>query len=163
MGVHDSFFHAVLGGLPKLALWAMRDARTPGQILQTLDSWVDTLTDVLNAEGGLDALALVFRYIAEVEKDLSLDKLHEKLAELSPKTGAAVMTIAEQLRTEGREQGLEQGKREGKAETLAKLLQLKFGEVSPEEAKRIETAPIEQLDAWLARVVTAERRDEVWG
>lgn len=75
----DADLHrAVLASLPRLALWAMRDARTPGRVLESLDGWVDTLTDVLNAEGGMDALALVFRYIAEVEKGLNFEELHGK-------------------------------------------------------------------------------------
>lgn len=157
---------AAIAALPKLALWAMRDARTPGRILETLGAWAKTLADVLNAEGGMDALTLIFRYIAEVEKSLNFEQLHEKLAELSPRTGDAVMTIAEQLRNEGRarglKEGLEQGLEQAKREMLERQLQVKFGEVSLEEAQRIETASVQQLDTWFTRSITAKSRHEVW-
>lgn len=65
------------------------------------------------------------------------------------------MTIAEQLRSEG----LLQGKRE----TLKKLLEIKFGELLTDEVERIEAASSEQLETWLTRFATAQKREEVWG
>jgi len=54
-----------------------------------------------------------------------------------------------------------EGRQEGRAEVLLKLLGLRFG--SPSEAIRIRigSATLEQLDAWIERVLTAQTPDEV--
>ena len=70
----------------------------------------------------------------------------------APEVEHAAMTIAEQLRNEGREEGL----RAGRASVLTKLLRLRFGALTPEHEAAIASATPEQLDGWVERVLTAE-------
>lgn len=67
------------------------------------------------------------------------------------------MTTAEMLRAEGEARG----EARGRAEALMQLLNLKFGPL-PEAARGVvHTAPIEQLETWTARVLTADTLDHV--
>lgn len=71
-------------------------------------------------------------------------------------------TYAEELRAEGREKGREEGQLAGLQRALLSQLRARFGKIS----KKIEhtitsTADIEQLDTWLARVLTAKKMSDM--
>jgi predicted transposase/invertase (TIGR01784 family) len=55
----------------------------------------------------------------------------------------------------------EEGREEGRAEILVKLLGLRFGPVPADVRARVAAATVEQLDAWVERVLTAATLDEV--
>jgi hypothetical protein len=55
------------------------------------------------------------------------------------------MSVAVTLRAEGR--------LEGRRETLLELLEIKFGPVDPAVRTRIESASLEQVTAWMHRIV----------
>jgi hypothetical protein len=99
------------------------------------------------------ALAQLMRYIALVSDDLHLEVFRAKMREQAPEAEQAAMTIAEQMRREGRE--------EGRAEVLRKLLSLKFGTVRPEHEARLSAATPGELDRWVERVLTAKTIEEV--
>ncbi len=146
-----------LGPFPTLVLWALRDSRTPGQILLTLDQWADALTDTANAPGGRDALRQLFMYISHVAENLAFDQFRARVARMAPAAEEAIMTIAEQLKAQGLEQGLEQGRRQ----SLQKLLALKFGPLSEVATARIRDADAETLDRWLERILSADSAEDV--
>jgi flagellar biosynthesis/type III secretory pathway protein FliH len=84
------------------------------------------------------------------------------------------MSTADKLRQQGREEGFAEGKAQGEAEgeakgqvagraaLLLKQLTLKFGKVSATTKRRVTRATIEQLDAFAARVLSAQAPDEVF-
>jgi predicted transposase YdaD len=153
-----------LGAFPTLVLWALRDARTPGQILLTLDQWADALTDVANAQGGRDALEQLFVYISNVAQNLAFDTFRARVTQLAPAAKEAVMTIAEELRAQGLKQGLEQGLERGLArqrQTLERQMTRKFGPLPESVTARIHAADVEALDRWFERVLTAHSPDAV--
>lgn len=53
-------------------------------------------------------------------------------------------------------------KAEGKGELIARLLTLKFGSLSAEQAERIRSACLYDLDRWAERILTAGTIDEVF-
>jgi hypothetical protein len=69
------------------------------------------------------------------------------------------MTIAEQMRREGREEG----RLEERAAMLRKLLTLKFGRLFPAHEALIAGATAEQLDRYVERVLTSSVIDDVFG
>jgi len=79
------------------------------------------------------------------------------------------MTIAEQLRDEGRREGHREGRREGRREgqaegertILLKQLALKFGALDPSVQARVAAASLEKLERWAERILTAERLEAV--
>jgi hypothetical protein len=59
--------------------------------------------------------------------------------------------------------GIEKGLQQGEARTLLRLLDRKFGpEAAQRHRERIETAEVEQLDAWLDRILTADTPETIF-
>jgi len=158
----DELRERAAGTYPALALWALRDARDPVRFLDGLVRWAAALEATLAAPSGSEALAHLFRYVALVTDDVPLQTFRAKLRQLAPTTEQAVMTIAEQMKREGREQGLQQGRAEGSAAALLKQVRLKFPGAGPEVAERISRATPAELDRWVERILTAVSPDELF-
>jgi hypothetical protein len=59
--------------------------------------------------------------------------------------------------------GIEKGLQQGEARTLLRQLTRKFGpEAAHRHRERIEAAEIEQLDAWLDRILTADTPETIF-
>ena len=153
-------------------MWALRDARAPERLLHTLGSWADLLTDLVLAPNGVEAIRSLFEYITLVADDLSAQNLREAVARAAPLAEPIIMTIAEQLRAEGRAEGLtiaEQLRAEGHAQghaegflkgealLLERLLIGKFGELPTELQMRLQSASMPEIEHWAERVLLADR------
>ena len=147
--------HLAPSSFPKLALWALRDARTPGKLPKTLDDWAHLLKELAATDDGLDALSLVLRHIANVGQEPLFEDFRDALEELTPEIGANMTTIAQRMRREGRS--------EGRIESLSELIALKFGALCDEDRGRLERASPEQLEAWTARILSANTLGELFG
>lgn len=73
-----------------------------------------------------------------------------------PKEDQKMTGLAERLRNEGIQQGMQQGMQLGEAQALRKLIQLKFGSLPDWAEEQINSANLEQLEAWIAHILTAE-------
>ena len=62
----------------------------------------------------------------------------------------------------GMQKGMQQGMQQGEAQALQKLLTKRFGWISPDISARIATAPKEQIDMWLDRVLDAPTLDDIF-
>ena len=60
-----------------------------------------------------------------------------------------------------REEGMQQGMQQGQARLLARQLRLRFGDVSGEVMRALESADTQTLDEWSERILTANSIDEV--
>jgi hypothetical protein len=85
--------------------------------------------------------------------------LRQELAELEEQTKMSYVTSWEQF---AREEGVEQGRKEGEAHALLRLLETKFGPTPAELSERVRSAPTEQLDVWLMRILTADNIEQVF-
>jgi predicted transposase/invertase (TIGR01784 family) len=65
-------------------------------------------------------------------------------------------------RTEGRAEGRTEGRTEAERLVLQKLLPLKFGTLSEETRKRLETADEPTLNLWIERFVSASTLGEIF-
>jgi predicted transposase/invertase (TIGR01784 family) len=159
----------------RLTLFCLKRAMYSGDFRRELVLGLGALREVATAADGAAALESVLRYIMEVREDAT-DWLGDFVAEeVSPEAEEAYMTAAEKLRQEGMLKGLEkgrieglekgrvEGRVEGQTELVLKLLALKFGPLSVEQAQRVQGASIEQLDRWAERVLDAESIAEVLG
>ena len=61
----------------------------------------------------------------------------------------------------GEARGRAEGRVEGIRAALRKLLQLKFGSVSAPADAKIEVASVDEVEAWIERVLTSESADDV--
>ena len=154
-----------LAPFPTLALWALRDARTPGQILHTLDQWADALTNAANAPNGRDALQQLFLYISTVAENLAFDQFKSRVLQHSPATEPSFMTIAEELRERGLQQGIERGLQQGALQTrredIESLLTSRFGTLPAAVTARIQSADADTLKRWLNQILTGASPEAV--
>lgn len=63
---------------------------------------------------------------------------------------------------QGIEKGIEQGRAQGSASVLLRLLNRRFGPLSPDIIRRLSQSTPEQLEIWAERVLEARTIDEVF-
>lgn len=102
---------------------------------------------------GTEAIALLLRYIALV-CDHRYEEFREKLHQQLPEAEQAVMTIAEELRQEGRQ--------EERIEMLERLLLRRFKQIPPEYVARLGTVTEVDLDHCIDRILGAQTIAEVF-
>jgi predicted transposase/invertase (TIGR01784 family) len=134
--------------LGRLALWCLRNARTPAEIVRGLGSWLDLVREVRRAPNGATALAAIFRYIFVVNERFGVEELMGLLAQAVDEEGKREMaSVADQL--------IERGRREGERELLLKQLRARFGELPETAVARVNKADVAELDVWAERVLSA--------
>lgn len=152
----ESLRARALGLLPTITLWALRDARHPGRIQSSLSQWALSLRELARAESGREALLTIFRYLSLVAKNASPRTILAAIAAAAPDAKDTLMqTLAEYWKDEGRAEGELKGRTEGARNVLLSLLEAKFGPLSPGDLERIESANLEELSRWAARVLSA--------
>ena len=71
--------------------------------------------------------------------------------------------VISRAREEGMQRGMQQGRVEGERAILERLLQRRFGLLSPEVAERLGEASVADLEAWAENVLEALTLDDVFG
>ncbi len=78
-----------------------------------------------------------------------------------------IMGLASVLREEGRqegvEQGMQQGMQKGVLQLLMRLLEQKFGELSPDLVTKLEQSDETQILLWSENILTADTLGEIFG
>jgi putative YhgA-like transposase/uncharacterized protein DUF4351 len=157
--------------LARLVSMCFKHGRTRADFVKILIRWMDVVREVVSAPNGLEALALVMRYILEVNEQVrpeALQALFER--EIGPEAKDAIMTAGQQLIEQGIEQGIERGRQQGIEqgrqhfqEFLLRLLRQRFGdEVNAHVEQRLATASVEAIDAWSARLLSAATLAELF-
>jgi predicted transposase/invertase (TIGR01784 family) len=139
----------VMTALSTLAAMCFKHARSGPDLLQRLCEWADLMREVLQPASGLEALALVMRYILLVNDQVEPETLQELLEHhVSPQAKDAVMTAGEKM--------IQQGIQQGEARVLLRLLRRRFGDaVTADTEQRVAAAPAEQIETWSERVLSA--------
>jgi len=145
--------------LAKLATICLKHARTGADFIKILVRWMDVAREVATAPNGLNALAQVLCYILRVNNNVEREALQALLeSEIGPEAKEAIVTAGQQLI----EQGRREGRREGECALLLRQLRRRFGDaVNADIEQRIATAPIEQIDTWAERVLSAATLTEL--
>jgi predicted transposase YdaD len=167
--------------LATLTLWLLAHARTE-RLMTRLHRVRDLCEEVLGLRGGVEDFIMLMHYSLEVS-DLTFEELDEYLrGTLSPHAKEAYMTVAEQLRREGRrqglkrgrqqglrrgrqqglERGLEQGLEEGQRGLLLMQLEHRFGATPAKVLEQVNTATGEQLETWARRLLSASSLYEIF-
>ena len=156
----------VASALTRLVLLVLRQAMLGGDIAQELRRWADLVREVHGAADGGEALSMVLRYVLlktevapEAVERFVVQEVGEQAREVYV---TAAQRIAEEALARGHAEGRAEGKAEGKAELVARLLQLRFGELPQSVQDRLASATVEQLDTWAERVLTAPSLDSVF-
>lgn len=146
--------------LARMALWCLRHAREPWELVERMGAWVDLVREVRRAPGGAAALVLILRYIYERNEPDRPDELIARLAAaLGDEGKEEIVTVADHLREQGRQQGREQERRE----MVLGQLRERFGVLSDAAVARVGAADMGQLLTWSKRVLTAPTLDDVLG
>src|SRR5690606_21587079 len=75
---NDDIKARALDAFPRLALWALRDARDAARLLDNLGHWGAAFAEAAQTPHGVAALAQLMRYIALVSDDLHLEAFRVK-------------------------------------------------------------------------------------
>lgn len=130
----------------------------------------------LAASSGGDALALPLTYAAEIARHPPPPGFGRDLATAAGYTLEEVfMSYASQLRREGRLEGRHEGRQEGHREgrhegeivgqrrLLTRLLERRFGALSPAHRTRIDAATLDEISTWTDDLLTATSPDQLLG
>ncbi len=151
-----------MGAFPKLALWALRDARSVERLLATVHEWGEEFRELKRQDPDEDDVGVVLRYILRAAGDLSYEVVRDKFIEVIPEVEADMASAAEQLIQRGVARGLKEGRLAARA-LLTRQLQLRFGALGPDAEAAIAKGTPEQLGGWAERVITAETLEDVFG
>ncbi|NEE04728.1 Rpn family recombination-promoting nuclease/putative transposase [Phytoactinopolyspora halotolerans] len=144
----------------RITLLLLKIAAGNARLADDLKTWADDLRAILDRSGGADDFVTLLTYI-ETVGEAPTDELHDLFARLGPDAEEAYVTTAEMLRAEGEARGRAEGEARGRAETLLQLLTLKFGPLPQTTLDVVRSASTAQLEAWTARVLTADTLDHV--
>ena len=100
----------------------------------------------------------VLDWMLRLPEDLEKEFMDE-LTAFEEQQNMPYVTSAERV---GIQKGLQQGRREGEAAILLRQIGLKFGPPSEGVRARIEAADADTLLDWSARILTAERVDDIF-
>jgi len=117
-------------------------------------SAMQALRSELQGPAIVPALARLARYVFDVDDSPAEVVRSAFTAALAREIRSSVMTTADMLRAEGR--------LEARRESLLELLEIKFGPIDPAVRIRIEQAPLEQVTAWMRRIVVVATLGEVF-
>ncbi len=147
-----------LGDFTSLALWSLRDSRSPKRLLRSLGFWSAAMQRLAVAQAG--ALEQIFRYLSLAVPNLMPHVIPMLLHEAAPAAEQVIMNLAEQWKAEGEARGRAEGEARGRAEgqrrVLVHLLTRKFGSISESDRARVETATEAELLRWSERVLSAD-------
>jgi predicted transposase YdaD len=126
-----------------------------------LDDWALRLRPLHDEPAGWSTLVAALCYLAQVS---GIPKPHlAATAEALPEpTKETFMTAAQEWFLEGKQEGREEGERAALASMLTTQARLRFRDVPPDSAARIESASKVDLKRWLERILTAETLDDLF-
>ena len=146
------------GGAPlgRLVLMALRATRV-GFDESVVEVWAEMLDDA-ERTAPREALLHLLEYLVGTDEGTAL------LGALDSSLSSTSQEIVMGLKQELMERGRAEGRAEALAEALLKQLKLRFGEPLPDSAvARVTGASVDEIDAWIERVLTARTLDEVLG
>ncbi|QOR71611.1 Rpn family recombination-promoting nuclease/putative transposase [Ruania alkalisoli] len=141
----------------RLVLAMLMFAPREQHLAAVLERFVDDVM-VLAQRARVDEMfGAIMKYAYQVS-DTERDELKSFFDQLGPEAQEAYMSTTLER---GVAQGRAEGRAEGVARTLTRLLVKRFGPLSLEQTVRIESATLEELDAWADRVLDATSVDDV--
>jgi predicted transposase/invertase (TIGR01784 family) len=162
----DTLRRRELGEQAKLTVLALRQARVARAFADALIRWTDLVRALDAAPGGREKLTALLTYILSAGEDPPENLRDVLQSHIGHEASEVVMTTAERLIQEGhqrgRAEGLAEGLTKGQATVLVRLLTLKFGPLPDDLQARIASAPIEELDRWVERVLAARTLRDVF-
>ncbi len=119
---------------------------------------VEFLTMIVEGLAGDDTLQKqVFEYILLTYPEKDMEALRANLRAAGfDEMERLVGTIAEALMERGKARGLAEGLEQGEERGLTRLLERRFGPLPRTVRERVAAAELDELDAWLDRILDAD-------
>lgn len=160
----DELYARAASSFARLVLWALKNAREAGWLGGDLGRWKELIAAVLAERDGVRALTALFRYIALTNPTVEREALRGLLPEDGgSKVEEAMMNWFEREMDLRERRGESKGESKAERRLLLKLLRQRFGELPAAVVARIEAAEVPELEAWVDRVITASRLEDVVG
>jgi len=137
------------------AILRLLQAVPAGKLAQELQRVMPLLRELMNNADGMRLFERIVKYMLQVDETVTMDEVR-KAARIAISSTAedVTMTIAEQLRQEGRQ--------EGGLDVLRRQLETRFGTIPPRYEERLAAADSLALLRWSERILTAQTIDEVF-
>lgn len=137
-----------MSALGRLALWCLKNSRSPELLVAQLGRWGELMRQVVRAPDGRAAFGIIFGYMCEIDETVGIEELQRLVArEIGKDIEEVIVTTADMLRAEGRS--------ETQRKLLLKLLGQRFGTLPEDAVARVNAAGPAELDAWFDRGLTA--------
>ena len=159
--------------LVAVTLWCLRRIRGGRDAVAAIAGCGAAMREVASAPHGAAALIAVLRYIMD-QTDLEPDELAAVLRDaVGPETEELLMSTADRLlakgraegeatgRAEGEAKGRAEGEAKGRTELLLRLLDRRFGPLDDATEARVRAAPVDVVERWSDRLLTAATLAEV--
>ena len=144
-----------MSALGRLALWCLKNSRTPELLVAQLGRWGELMRQVARAPDGMAAVGTIFGYMSKIDRTVGVEELQRLVArEIGKDVEEAIVTTADMLRAEGRTEGRTEGRNEAQRTVLLKLLSQRFGALPEDAVARVNAAEPAQLEEWFDRVLT---------
>jgi predicted transposase/invertase (TIGR01784 family) len=143
---------ARMTALSRLVAACFKHGRTRADLVSVLGGWAQVIRDVATAPNGLEALALVMRYILPVNDHVEPEELQAFLERVAgPEAKDTIMTAGERLIQQGEARGLQKGEKA----FLLRLLHKRFGnQVDEAVERRVEAASSDEMAMWAERLLS---------
>jgi len=153
-------------GMAMLTALLLKHQTSPDMI-QELATWQDLIAQVAREPNALRALELFICYALKATTATEKELLRVVVPITQPEAATMIKTTGQRLREEGMAKGLAKGRAKGRVETLQKnivrLLEVRFGQLSPEQAQVIKREDEPALEIMFERALQAENLQEVFG
>lgn len=155
-----------LDPITRLVLWVLRDGREGAGIMERSEEFFALLEAVAERGEAVDLVHATFAYLRVVlPQSAAADPttLARAATRTYPRGAQIAMNSLQKLYEQGRQEGRQEGLHLGAALTLRRVLEARFGELTPEQVARLETLDDAALDAAIQRLLTAADVDAVLG
>jgi predicted transposase YdaD len=141
----------------RLALWALRDGRSP-RLAQTVAGVLQDIAELLQRPEGKEVFEALFDYIIRVAEEAIAEEVLEEVGKI-PEAKEDVMTLAEKLEARGRAEG----RAEKAAADVLTVLDARSKALTAEQRAKIEACKdLALLDRWLRKAVTLDDASELF-
>jgi len=143
----------------RFVLTVMRLVRIPIAVPETFARALAEFAERADLAQVLNTLRGVLPYVLGQQDAMSAEQaVHIAEHTVGPEAGEEIMNAAQRLI----DRGLEQGIPEGQRRTILRLLQRRFGPLSPAIVDRVDRADSDTLDRWADRLLDAQALDDVF-
>lgn len=145
-----------------LVLFALREGRN-AQVLQKLRALAGVIETLAQSPNAGYHFWLLTCYLSSVSSDPNVtpQAVNDKLSGAGPASRAVAGSNFEKFMNELLDEGREAGRAEGLREGLLIAVGERFGVVTAEQKKRIDSAGLEQLQAWFLELGASGSLDEL--